>query len=63
MSILQKIQNNSYCVGDRHYSGTNNKKGFITAKGIKMLECNCTKFKSVGKATVNFGKKVANNLV
>ena len=85
MSHLQKFQTNSYCVGGRHYSGTNNIRGFVSTKGTKMLKGNCTAcrtnksmtvsdatieaeglkdfFKSVGKATVNFGKKVANNPV
>ena len=90
-SNFNKLKTNSYCVGGRHYSGTN--KGVITAKGTKMLKGNCAKwvsdhaspcrrnksmivsdakieaeglkdiFKSVGKAAVNFGKKVANNIV
>ena len=30
MSLLQKIKTNSYCDGGRHYSGTNNIRGFIT---------------------------------
>ena len=85
MSLLQKFKTNSYCVGGRHYSGTNNIIGFFTSKGTKMLKINCVKFKrnksmtvsdatieaeglkdffkSVGKTTVNFGKKVANNPV
>ena len=85
MSLLNKFKANSYCVGGRHYSGTNNIRGFITSKVNKMLKCNCVKckrnksmtvsdatieaeglkdfFKSVGSATVNFGKKVANNPV
>ena len=85
MSLLNKFKTNSYCVGGRHYSGTNNISGAITSKGTKMLIESCTKcrgsksmtvsdatieakglkdfFKSVGKATVNFGKKVANNPV
>ena len=85
MSLLNKFKTNSYWVGARHYSGTNNIRGFITSKGTKMLKGNCVKckrnksmtvsdatieaeglkdfFKSVGKATVNFGKKVANNPV
>ena len=85
MSLLQKFQTISYCVEVRHYSGTNNIRGFITSKGTKMLKGNCVKckrkksmtvsdatieaeglkdfFKSVGRATVNFGKKVANNRV
>ena len=85
MSTFNKFKTNSYCVGGRHYSGTNNIRGVIVAKGTKMLEGNCIKckrnkamtasdgtieakrlkdfFKSVGKATVNFGKKVANNPV
>ena len=85
MSLLQKFKINSYFVEGRHYSGTNNIRGFITSKGTKMLKGNCVKcrrnksmtvsdatteaeglkdfFKSVDKATVNFGKKVANNPV
>ena len=92
MSLLQKFQTNSYCVGGRHYSGTNNIRGFIgepgsriTSKGTKMLKSKCVKckrkksmtvsdatieteglkdfLKSVGRATVNFGKNVANNPV
>ena len=85
MSLLNKFKTNSYCVGGRHCSGTNNVHGFISAKGTKMLRGNCVKcrrnksmtlsdatieaeglkdfFKSVGRATVNFGKKVANNPV
>ena len=85
MSLLNKFKTNSYCVGGRHYSGTNNIRGFITSKGTKMLKVNCFKckrnksttvsdatieaeglkdfFKSVGRATVNFGKKVANKPV
>ena len=83
MSLLNNFKTNSYCVGGRHYSGTNNLRGVISAKGTKMLKGNCVKcnrnksmtvsdatieaeglkdfFKSVGRATVNFGKKVANN--
>ena len=85
MSLLNKFKSNSYCVGGRHYSGTNNIHGFISVKGTKMLRGSCTKcrrnksmtvsdatieaeglkdfFKKVGRATVNFGKKVANNPV
>ena len=85
MSLLNKFKTNSYCVGGRHYSGTNIIHGFISANGTKMLKGNCVKcrrnksmtvsdatieaeglkdfFKSVGRATVNFRKKVANNPV
>ena len=85
MSLLHKFKTNSYCVGGRHYSGTNNISGAITSKGTKMLRGNCVKckrnksmtvsdatieaeglkdfFKKVGRATVNLGKKVANNPV
>ena len=85
MGLLNKFKTNSYCVGGRHYSGTNNISGGITSKGAEMLKDNCVKckrnksvtvsdatieaeglkdfFKSVGRATVNFGKKVANNPV
>ena len=85
MSLLENFKTNSYYVGGRHYSGTNNIRGFITSKGTKTLKGNCVKckrnktmtvldatieaeglkdfFKSVGRATVNFEKKVANNPV
>ena len=85
MSNFKKFKTNSYCVGGRQYSGTNNIRGFITSKGTKMMNGYCVKckrnkpmtvsiatieaeglkdfFKSVGKATVNFGKKFANNPV
>ena len=83
MSLLNKFKTSSYCVGGRHYSGTNNIIGAITSKSTKMLRGSCSKcrrnksmtvsdatieaeglkdfFKSVGRATVIFGKKVANN--
>ena len=85
MSLLKKFKTNSYCVGGRHYSGTDNIRSFITSKGTKMLKGNCVKckrnksmtvsdatieaeglkdfFKSVGRATVSFGKKISNNPV
>ena len=85
MSLLQKFKTISYCVGGRHYSGTNNIRGVVSTKGIKMLKGNCTNrrrnksmtvcdatreakvlkvfFKNLGRATVYFGKKVANNPV
>ena len=71
MSLLNKFKTNSYCVGGRQYSGTNNISGAITSKGTKMTVSDATIeaeglkdfFKKVGKATVNFGKKFANNPV
>ena len=85
MSFLIRFKTNSYCVGGRNYSGTNNISGAITSKGTIVLKGICVKckrnqsmtvsdatigaeglkdfFKSVGRATVNFGKKVANNPV
>ena len=30
MSLFNKFKTNSNCVGGRHYSGTNNIRGFIT---------------------------------
>ena len=33
MSLLNKFKSNSYCVGGRHYSGTNNIRGVISAEG------------------------------
>ena len=41
MSLLNKFKTNSYCVGGRHYSGTNDIHRFISAKGTKMLKGNC----------------------
>ena len=35
MSLLNKFKTNSYCSGGRHYSGTNNIRGFITSKVLK----------------------------
>ena len=37
MSLLQKFKTNSYCVGDRHYGGINNIRGFIILQ--KVLRC------------------------
>ena len=48
MSHLQKFKHNSFCVSSRQYSGTNNMRGFITAKGTKTsktLKSNFTKCK------------------
>ena len=45
MSLLQKFKHISYCNGGRKYSGTNNMRGFITAKETKMLKSDCTKCK------------------
>ena len=83
MSNFIKFKTSSNFVGGRHYSGTNNVQGVVTAKGTKRLKESCAMcrrnksltvsdatieaedlkdfFKSVGKATVNFGKKFANN--
>ena len=85
MSSYNKFKTNFCCVGGRHYSGTNNIRVVVSAKGTKMLKGNCTKckrnksvtvsdatigaeglkdfFKNVGKATVNFDKKLTNNPV
>ena len=35
MILLKKFKTNSYCVGGRHYSGTNNISGAITSKVLK----------------------------
>ena len=53
MSRLQKFETNSYCVGGRHYSGTNNISGAITSKGTKMLKDNCFKCKRNKSMTVS----------
>ena len=36
MSNLHKFKTNPYCFGGRHYSGINNIRGVVTAKGTKM---------------------------
>ena len=41
MSNFYMFKTNSYCVGGRHYSGTNNIRGEFTAKGTKMLKGSC----------------------
>ena len=46
MSNFSKFKTNSYCVGGRSYSGTNNIRGVVKAKGTKMLKGNCTKWVS-----------------
>ena len=85
ISLLKKFKTDSYCVGGRHYSGTIDKRGYVSTKGTKMLKDNCVNckrnnsmsisdatieaeglkdcFKSVDRATVNFGNKVSNNPV
>ena len=39
---FNKFENNSYCVGGNHYSGTINIKGDLTSDGRKMLIGKCT---------------------
>ena len=80
MSNFNKFKTNSYCVGGRHCSGTNNIRGVVTANRTKVLKGSCAMcrrnksmtvsdetieaeglkdfFKSVRKASVNFGKKL-----
>ena len=53
MSLLHKFKTNSYCVDGRHYSGTNNIRGFITSKDTKMLKGNCVKCKRNKSMTVS----------
>ena len=53
MSLLNRFKTNSYCVGGRHYSGTNNIRGFITSKCTKMLKGNCVKCKRIESMTVS----------
>ena len=53
MSLLNKFKTNSYCVGGRHYSGTNNISGAITSKGTKMLRESCTKYRRNKSMTVS----------
>ena len=60
MSLLKKFKTNSFCVGGRHYSGTNKIRGFIgepasriTSKSTKMLKGNCVKCKRNKSMTVS----------
>ena len=53
MSCSNRFKSNSYCVGGRHYSGTNNIRGVVTAKGTKMLKGNCVKCKRNKSKTVS----------
>ena len=53
MSLLQKFKTNSYCVGGRHYSGTNNISGAITSKGTKIVKGSCVKCKRNKSMTVS----------
>ena len=41
MSNFNKFKTYSYCVGGRHYGGSNNIRGVVTAKGTKMLKRSC----------------------
>ena len=41
MSSFNKFKTNSYCIGGRHYSGINNVRGVVSAKGTKMLKRSC----------------------
>ena len=49
MSLLNKFKTNSYCVGGRHYSGTNDISGAITSKGTKMLKGNCVNVREISQ--------------
>ena len=53
MSNSSRFKTNSYCFGGRHYSGTNNIRGVVTAKGTKMLKGNCNKCKRNNSMTVS----------
>ena len=53
MSLFNKFKTNSYCVGGRHYSGTNNITRAITSKVTKMLRGSCTKCRRNKSMTVS----------
>ena len=53
MSLLNKFKTNSYCVGGRRYSGTNNISGAINSKGTKMSRGSCTKGRMITLMTVS----------
>ena len=57
MSNFNKFKTNSYCVGGRHYSGTDNVRWVVSAKGTKMLKgfcatCRRNKSMTVSDATM-----------
>ena len=56
MSNFSKFKTNSYCVGGRHYSGTNNIRGVITSKGTEMLIGSCSKSKRNKSMAVSVAK-------
>ena len=53
MSSFNKFKTNSYSVGGRHYSGTHNIRGVVSAKGTKMLKGNFIKCKRNESMTVS----------
>ena len=53
MSNFNKFKTNSYCVVDRHYSGTNNIRGVVSAKGTKILKGNHVKCKRSKSMTLS----------
>ena len=53
MSLLNKFKTNSYCVGGRHYSGTNKISGAISSKGTKKLRGSCKKCRRNKSTTVS----------
>ena len=59
MSSFNQFKTNSYCIGGRHYSGTNNIRGVIIAKGTEMLKGNCIKCKRNKSMTVSDATKEA----
>ena len=53
MSNFNKFKINSYCVGGRHYCGTNNIRGVVTAKGTKMVKGFCAMCRRNNSKTVS----------
>ena len=53
MSSFNMFKTNSYCVGGRHYSGTNNIRGVVSTKGTKILKGNCINGKRNKSMTVS----------
>ena len=49
MSSFNKFTTNSYCFGGRHYSGTNNIRGVVSAKEPKMLKGSCAMCRKIGQ--------------
>ena len=54
ISRFQELKTNSFCVGNRHFSGVNNIRGILSSKDSITLTVNCTNFKIKESMTVSY---------